>query len=890
MRREPSTSRSMHGEKDFHGCMRGVLHLFDFNQALTSRKILPGQKFCDELEDSRKSFDVPSKLMKHDNEEKKRTPNVVARLMGLDIMPNDSSKVDQSAGSSTSAKNTLTICPDKKQQNRPPTFLKSRSVHILNDISSSLSHNVVSEGKKLQFGSRSFREHPQEKQLEEFKREFEASQYRDHPQYLQHENLKFRQDNVEEKANQFLFRDKFTDSKRTPAQERHNQSKEFLDALDYLQKNEEVFLKALHNPNPLLPRRTCPSRSEDTDKVSAQEFMPKSNTKELASPPFTGSKMQKETLLPLNSRSNLPSKNLSGLLPATIVILKPNPGNVTHTNMQSKNYNVEVKQSRKDTSKDLGNKKEIARENLKRLTVSSTKKVSKQVDLHEDCNSISSSRRKMPPLITSSSKELSINGGEVPSAPKKLSNRTAKNSPRLQSSSKLGTSVEVRSEEEKNVSVKKEAQCQRGSKERKVSSRTCHAPWVDREVNVNDRIASAAFSSNCATAESAKKTNSQNLIVKGKTSSRKGPSSLSKGKDRKIDPGTKVGNAQVAVGNPLVVDAEVDIQTIFKECPTDNTLHGTCEQPCGEVADGVDEKCEHPSPVSVLDGPFQQESPSPIKLKDTATDFHELRTKLCLLKQNRDDLRDSDQDGQVHHVEDMASQVENIQVESSLAAQEEMAASKSLCSFKMQSSQFESLGIEGIPYPEGKEANLLYVRNVFVSAGFSNDNILAFTRWYSPAHPIDPHVFDQLENYYHELKAVNPCKNSGSESCQACVKSNVWLDELHRKLMFELVDEIVGQKIKPYLNTRAWINPVKPNLRYMSTGKQLLSEVWNEICTCPEADCEILEDVEALVAGDMVKEAPWAGDSEDIEKVGFELEQQIFSYLLEELVLDFLSV
>eukprot|EP01018_Ginkgo_biloba_P008938 Gb_32954 [translate_table: standard] len=43
-----------------------------------------------------------------------------------------------------------------------------------------------------------------------------------------------------------------------------------------------------------------------------------------------------------------------------------------------------------------------------------------------------------------------------------------------------------------------------------------------------------------------------------------------------------------------------------------------------------DEKCEHPSPVSVLDGPFQEESLSPVDLKETPTNLLYVRNILVV--------------------------------------------------------------------------------------------------------------------------------------------------------------------------------------------------------------------------------------------------------------------
>ena len=83
---------------------------------------------------------------------------------------------------------------------------------------------------------------------------------------------------------------------------------------------------------------------------------------------------------------------------------------------------------------------------------------------------------------------------------------------------------------------------------------------------------------------------------------------------------------------------------------------------------------------------------------------------------------------------------------------------------------------------------------------------------------------------------------------QRCKKSKLALEFVNRKMMFEIVNENLGKKLKPFLDSRPWINPAKLSCRYMSIGKKLLQEVWDEISRSPEVDCKILEDVEALIS------------------------------------------
>lgn len=845
------------------------MHLFDFNRALTTRKILPAQTFSGELKGPRESLEIPSR--ENDNEEK-RNPNVVARLMGLDAMPAKSISGDHSRSSSVSS-NQISI--DKEQHTYPVSLPRSRSV---SEAYTPLPYNIPSVSQKLNSRSHSFREHPQEKQLEEFKRDFEARQslqYSEHSQYFHHENFKFDHNNVQQRLDDvrdLLHRDKFIDSPRTPASARksYTQSTEFLDALEYLQKNEEILLKAHRDSNPLLARPINPPHHGVANKTYAQERAPRPNIK------LAGS----QSPLSLHSRSSSPLKNSASTLPATIVVLKPNSGPATRTSEKLKNYKGESGQSSKDTSTEFRKARDIPRLKEGKNNGNPVSKVFKEPDSEDDSATIPSSRRKLLSKITTSNRSMSANGDEASSALRKLSSQSSKCNPGLQSSPRFGKRVAESSKEEKKVAAKKDAPCLRRSEVKTISSKSHSVPKPNKDVH--DRSASAGYarSSNSTTDSAKKKPDPPNLMSKRKIQSKKNTLTSTQSKEKIAGIGGKGENAQGVVANAVATHSEDKIESIYQEeCPIDNRVDGACKQPC------VHEKSEFPSPNSVLDGSFQQESPSPLNTKEVTTDFHELRNKLCSLRSDGNDTTDSDQSGHVFHEDEM---LKIIPEDGVLAARTELSSDKSMDLDEMQRPNFESLDVEDIAFPKGKETSLLYVRNLLVSAGFNNDNILETTSWSYPSHPIDPQVFDQLEDYYNDAQENNPCMKTSNGS-QGCEKSKLTLDVVNRKLLFELVNEILGKKLKLFLDARPWLKPAKLNCRYMSTGKKLLQEVWDEISRSPEVDCKTLEDVEALISKDMCSKASWAPDNEAIEKVGFEVEKLIFDQFLQELVFDLLS-
>lgn len=856
----------MQNEREFRGCMGTIMHLFDFNRALTTRKILPPRTFSGELEAPQKSLEIPGRGKKdeNDNEEKKRNPNVVARLMGLDTMPDKSKSGDHSRSSSVSSKQ---ISIDKEQHTYPVSLPKSRSV---GEGYSPMPYNIARVGQTLDSRSHSFREHSQEKQLEEFKRDFEARQslqYSERSQYFQHENLNFDPNNFQQRSHDaggLFYRDKFMDSPRTSpsARKRYTQSTEFLDALEYLQKNEKILVKAHHDSTPLLARHSNPPHYGLANKSYAQERAPRPNMKELA-----GSRSP----LPLHSRSSSPTRNSATTLPATIVVLKPNSGLATRTSEKLKNYKDESGQNSKATSTEFRKTRDIPQLKEGKNNGNHVSKAFKELDSEDDSASISSSNKKLLPKITLK-RSLSANGNEASSG---LRNLSSKSNLGLQSSPRPGKSMTDNSKEEKKVVAKKDSQCLRRSEVRKVSSRSHSVPRPDKDVH--DRSASTGYarSSNSTTDSAKKKPDSQNLMSKRKTQSKKDTLPLTQSKERMAGLGGKGENAQGIIVNAGANHSEDKIEAIIQEeRPIDNGVDGSCKQ------HSVDVKSEFPSPNSVLDGPFQQEIPSPLNTKEVTTDFHELREKLCSLKSDGNDTSDSDQSVHVFHEVEMLKLIPEDGV---LAARTELSSDKSMDLDEMHRPNFESVDVEGIPFTKGNEASLLYVRNLLVSAGFNNDNILK-----TAAQPIDPQVFYRLEDYYNDAQENNPSMKT-INGIQGFEKSQLALDFVNRKLLFELVNEILGKKLKPFLDTRPWIRPAKLTRPHMSTGKKLLQEVWDEISSSPEVDCKIIEDVENLISKDMRIEAPWAPDNEDIEKIRFKVEHLIFDHLLEEFVFDLFS-
>ncbi|XP_010247093.1 PREDICTED: uncharacterized protein LOC104590217 [Nelumbo nucifera] len=199
--------------------MGGILHLFEFNQASMSRKSLGHSRHVDGLEAPRNSLELPietsqnfcstsgnipySYQVKHTSSRKncypseasvknlideevyrgpatrRNVPSVVARLMGMDMLPSETQpaihakeKKNEYMGNNfrngeqyengSAGRSAFGSKPLRKTEMDFLTFSRQEDT----DLSSS----------DMKYGKRRPREHPQEEELQKFKKEFEAWQ------------------------------------------------------------------------------------------------------------------------------------------------------------------------------------------------------------------------------------------------------------------------------------------------------------------------------------------------------------------------------------------------------------------------------------------------------------------------------------------------------------------------------------------------------------------------------------------------------------------------------------------------------------------------------------------------------------------------------------------
>ncbi|XP_038897602.1 uncharacterized protein LOC120085607 [Benincasa hispida] len=241
-------------EKPFPGCLGRMVNLFDLSAGVSRNKLLTDKPHRDvsllprshsdaaimsspsrdsQIEDGLghsigKANRTPMKMlidqeMSKDAESKIAPPNVVAKLMGLDTLPEQvgsAANKTPSRGSQSTAKESrlaleCTELVDHHLEKGALCQIHQSSVDVYGIWQQCLKTN--NDREKLHYGS------------------FDKS--------------------IDEKK-MALVRQKFTEAKRLATDEKLRQSKEFQDALEVLSSNKELFVKFLQEPNSLFSQHS----------------------------------------------------------------------------------------------------------------------------------------------------------------------------------------------------------------------------------------------------------------------------------------------------------------------------------------------------------------------------------------------------------------------------------------------------------------------------------------------------------------------------------------------------------------------------------------------------------------------------------------------------------
>ncbi|KAL0452537.1 UNVERIFIED_CONTAM: hypothetical protein Slati_1231800 [Sesamum latifolium] len=137
---------------------------------------------------------------------------------------------------------------------------------------------------------------------------------------------------------------------------------------------------------------------------------------------------------------------------------------------------------------------------------------------------------------------------------------------------------------------------------------------------------------------------------------------------------------------------------------------------------------------------------------------------------------------------------------------------------------------------------------------------LTLGKWHTPSHPLDPSIF-----YYLEL--FHPSAATGAVLSRRC----------NRKLIFQLVDELLAEILRPHLDFKPRVSPITAHL-------SSADELCKKIESFPAANCEVLEDIDSLIDKDLGKSGLNGFLAEEGESLVREIEGEIMESLVRETV------
>ncbi|KAG0565974.1 hypothetical protein KC19_7G028200 [Ceratodon purpureus] len=285
------------------------------------------------------------------------------------------------------------------------------------------------------------------------------------------------------------------------------------------------------------------------------------------------------------------------------------------------------------------------------------------------------------------------------------------------------------------------------------------------------------------------------------------------------------------------------------------------------ILDNVDDGQEsnsdkngQPSPVSVLETPFDEESPSPLEFKEITNDLQELRIRLRLLKVDGNERsRDN-----VENVPEMLSHRDTQKSEVVHQSPSRTSSTNSLPTHKPTNAEKPLLPPD---YPTGPEADFAFVRDILVTSGFHTHGGRNISRWHSATQPISLQILKTVEASY----------------------STNQIGASNRRILFDAINEILVAQLEPQCLEQPWLQLAgrTATKAHFATGRKLVEEVWSEIHKRQfPAQCREFHNdhyLESLVAQDLHTSSSWLSLHRETDRICLHLEKFIWRDLMQEL-------
>ncbi|KAL3341993.1 hypothetical protein AABB24_026157 [Solanum stoloniferum] len=153
----------------------------------------------------------------------------------------------------------------------------------------------------------------------------------------------------------------------------------------------------------------------------------------------------------------------------------------------------------------------------------------------------------------------------------------------------------------------------------------------------------------------------------------------------------------------------------------------------------------------------------------------------------------------------------------------------------------------GVISIDGLNFHHQYIQRILKRTGLDKSTPISLAKWYSPSHPLDPSIFHYLELFNSTLT----------------LKCN-------RKLIFHLVDELL-------------VDILMKNKHRSMDGEELIDTLCSTIRSFPSANCQVLEDIDALIDKDMEIGGRLFFE-EQVESIVCEIEREIMEQVMHDTV------
>ncbi|KAM3382143.1 hypothetical protein P3S68_007716 [Capsicum galapagoense] len=152
-----------------------------------------------------------------------------------------------------------------------------------------------------------------------------------------------------------------------------------------------------------------------------------------------------------------------------------------------------------------------------------------------------------------------------------------------------------------------------------------------------------------------------------------------------------------------------------------------------------------------------------------------------------------------------------------------------------------------------------YIQRILKRTGLDKGTQLSLANWYSLSHPLDPSIFHYLELF--------PTPNS-----TLTLRCN-------RKLIFQLVDELLVDILMKQCSSN-----LKQRCQLMHGAEELIDTLCTRIRSFPSANCQVLEDIDALIEKDMSTLSSATFFEDEVESIVCEIERDIMEELVHDTV------